>query len=274
MDIVNTMGNTLEMFPLFTTAFMSIVVASAFIIGSLISNYIKYSSKIKGDIAAFAGGIFFAAIAFSLIDESIKQHNFFTMMIGFILGTMIYSIVNHRLRKKSKYKEQSSNTNKNNDIDKNETSSSNTRKKNGSSQTVIVGTILDSIPETLFVGVIIAMEIHGLIGAVIALFLGNLTATLNGAKIMLEEGKTKSKILKEWLLDFVIVASAGPIGYFLVKPLSGEHFSIIIGVATGTLMIFITRELIPQAFKEDSGYKSDISVVMGFIIGLILFERL
>ena len=109
-------------------------------------------------------------------------------------------------------------------------------------------------------------------GAVVALFLGNLTATLNGAKIMLEEGQTKSKILKEWILDFTIVAAAGPIGYFLVKPLSGEHFSIMIGFAAGILMIFISRELIPQAFKEDSGYKTDVSIVLGFLIGLTLFE--
>lgn len=261
-------GNPLAISPVFTTTFMSIIVASAFIFGSLISNYIRYSSKIKGDFAAFAGGIFFAAIAFSLIDESIKQHNFFTMIIGFIAGAVIYSYSNHRLRKRSKYKQQSSK--KSDNIQ----GAINKKNKNGSSQTVIVGTILDSIPETLFVGVIIAMNIHGLIGAVIALFLGNLTATLNGAKIMLEEGKTKSKIFKEWMLDFVIVAVAGPIGYFLVKPLSGEHFSIIIGFAAGTLMIFIARELIPQAFKEDSGYKSDISIVLGFLIGLTLFEKL
>ena len=266
---MSTEDNTLALSPVFTTAFMSIIIASAFIIGALVSNYVKYSSKIKGDFAAFAGGIFFAAIAFSLIAESIKQHNFFTMLIGFISGAVIYSLANHRLRKRSKYKQQSPKKNNNN----NQWSSSK-KKQNGSSQTVIVGTILDSIPETLFVGVIIAMHIHGLIGAVIALFLGNLTATLNGAKIMLEEGKTKSKIFKEWILDFVIVAAAGPIGYFLVKPLSGEHFSIIIGFAAGTLMIFIARELIPQAFKEDSGYKSDISVVLGFLLGLTLFEKL
>lgn len=115
------------------------------------------------------------------------------MMIGFIAGNVIYSIVNHCIRNRSKYKEQSSKTNKNNnDLQV----SPSKRKQNGSSQTVIVGTILDSIPETLFVGVIIAMNLHGLIGAVIALFLGNLTATLNGAKIMLEKGQTKSKSLK------------------------------------------------------------------------------
>jgi len=259
----------LEVFQIITTTLLSIIVASAFIIGSLISIYVKYSSKIKGDFAAFAGGIFFAAIAFSLIDESIKQHNLLTIIVGFVIGTVIYSIVNHRLRKRSKYKEKSlPNRNHRNNF------STNKRKQNGSSQTVIVGTILDSIPETLFVGVIIAMSLPGLFGAVIALFLGNLSATLNGAKIMVEGGKTKSKILKEWLLDFVIVAAAGPIGYFLVEPLSGAYFSIIIGFAAGTLMIFIARELIPQGFKEDLGYKSDISIVIGFLIGLILFEML
>ena len=196
------------------------------------------------------------------------------MTIGFIAGIVIYSIVNHRIRNRSKYKEQSSKMNKNNKDSSNIQVSSSKRKQNGSSQIVIVGTILDSIPETLFVGVIMAMNLHGLIGAVIALFLGNLTATLNGAKIMLEKGQIKSKIFKEWLLDFVIISAAGPIGYFLVKPLSREHFSVIIGFAAGTLMIFISRELLPQAFKEDTGYKSDISVVLGFLTGLILFEKL
>jgi ZIP family zinc transporter len=104
---LSTEGNPLALTPLFTTAFMSTIIASAFIIGALLSNYAKYSCKIKGDFAAFAGGIFFAAIAFSLISESIKQHNFFTMLIGFITGAVIYSLANHRLRKRSKYKQQS-----------------------------------------------------------------------------------------------------------------------------------------------------------------------
>jgi hypothetical protein len=175
-------GYTVEMFSLLTTTFMSVIVASGFIIGSLFSNYFEYSSKIKADFAAFAGGIFFPAIAFSLVDEAIKQDSFVTIIIGFILGTVIYSIANHHLRKRSKYK-----------LPNNNNILSNNRKKNGSSQVILVGTILDSIPETLFIGVIIGLNIHGLIGAVVALFLGNLTATLNGAKIMLEEGKTKSK---------------------------------------------------------------------------------
>ncbi len=86
---------------------------------------------------------------------------------------------------------------------------------------MIIGTILDSVPETLFVGVIVAMSIPGLIGAVIGLFLGNLMATLNGAKTMVQQGETKLNIIKQWSGDFLMVGLYGPIGYYLVKPLAG-----------------------------------------------------
>ncbi|HEX7257559.1 MAG TPA: hypothetical protein VF242_05825 [Nitrososphaeraceae archaeon] len=48
LNKMSTEGNSLEMFPILTTIFMSIAVASAFIIDSLITNHIKYSSKLKG----------------------------------------------------------------------------------------------------------------------------------------------------------------------------------------------------------------------------------
>ncbi len=50
--------------------------------------------------------------------------------------------------------------------------------------------------------------------------------------------------------------------------------SIIMGFAAGTLMIFVSRELIPQAYKEDSGYVVDVSIVTGFLVGFVLFHFL
>jgi zinc transporter, ZIP family len=257
------------------SAIMSIIIASAFIIGSIVAVQIKYSSKIKGDFSAFAAGIFFAAIAFSLITESTKLGHSITMILGFVFGAVVYSVANQYLKKRSKYKKSldyEKDKKEDNTIENKREIQSNSQ--NGSSQNVIVGTILDSVPETLFIGVIIAMQLPGLIGAVIALFLGNLAATLYGAKLMVEQGLSKSKIIKEWLGDFVLVASAGPIGYYLVNPLSKEHLSIIVGFAAGTLMIFISKELIPEAYKKDNGYAIDIALVAGFLITYLLFYYL
>jgi zinc transporter, ZIP family len=246
---------------------MSVIIASAFIVGSIVAVKIKYSSKIKGDFSAFAAGIFFAAIAFSLVTESTKLGQSITMILGFIAGALVYSVANRYIRKRSKYK-------KSPDYNKENKHDIQSNSPNGSSQNVIIGTILDSVPETLFIGVIIALQLHGLIGAVIVLFLGNLTATLYGAKLMVEQGVSKLKIVKEWLGDFVLVSSAGPIGYHLVNFLPKEYLSIIVGFAAGTLMIFISKELIPEAYRKDNGYAIDMSLVAGFLITYLLFHYL
>ncbi|MDQ2684778.1 MAG: hypothetical protein M3Y25_02910, partial [Thermoproteota archaeon] len=261
-----------DLSPIAYSTVISITIASSFIIGSILAIKIKYSRKIKGDFTAFAAGIFFAAIAFSLITESTKMAHSGTMILGFIAGAAVYSLTNRYLRRKSKYKRiQNHKNNKREDHfdkDKQEVRSNN---QEGSSQNVIVGTILDSIPETLFIGVIIAMQLHGLVGTAIALFLGNLAATLNGAKLMVEQGLPKSEIIKEWLGDFALVATAGPVGFYLVTLLSPEHLSIIIGFAAGTLIIFVSRELIPEAYRENNGNAIDVSLVAGFLITFMLF---
>ena len=108
---------------------------------------------------------------------------------------------------------------------------------------------MDSIPKALFIGVIIALDLIGLVAAVFSLFLGNLTATMEGARRMKEEGKNSRLILKRWSLIAIVVAISGPIGYFLARPLSNEHLSILIGFAAGDLIAFIVEDLIPEAYK-------------------------
>lgn len=115
---------------------------------------------------------------------------------------------------------------------------------------MIAQPILDSVPENIFVGAIIAIQIPGLLAAVLALFVGNLTATMDGAERMLDQGMKRSKIMKKWTINFLIVVPAGPLGLYLVQPLGNDAISVIIGFAAGTLMAFVSVDLIPKAYKE------------------------
>ena len=120
---------------------MSIIIASAFIIGSIVATKIKYSSKIKGDFSAFAAGIFFAAIAFSLVTESTKLGHSITMILGFVSGAFVYSVANRYIRKRSKYKKSQDyekDKKEDNTIENKREIQSNSQ--NGSSKNVIVGT--------------------------------------------------------------------------------------------------------------------------------------
>jgi len=209
---------------LFYSIIMSIIVAIAFPIGAIFPIISRpFPEELKGNVAAIAAGAYFATIAFSLVEESVKQGAFGSMAIGFTIGAVIFSIahpiVKHDLKlshllhlnkskeeEEEKEKEKSKKENKKSERD----NSSNTKGENNgksgstssSSEMNIVGTILDSVPENIFVGAIIALQIPGLLAAVLALFVGNLTATIDGAERMISQGMRKSKILKKWTKFF------------------------------------------------------------------------
>ena len=249
--ILNSMYMNIDALEIFNTLVLSIIVSSAFLIGAILSIFIHYPERIRADLAAFSAGIFFATIAFSLIDEAIREGSFITMVIGFGVGAVVFSVINRILQTRYKSKTKNNNT--------------------SSSKTVIIGTFLDSFPETIFIGVIIALNLQGLMSAVLALFLGNLTATMEGAKRMVDDSKHNLKIFNQWLYVFVIVTIGGPLGWYLEKPLNPEQLSMIISFAAGALMAFITEELIPQAYKRVELHIG-LSSSFGFIIALALFH--
>lgn len=229
------------------------IVSSAFLIGAILSIFIQYPERIRADLAALSAGIFFSTISFSLVDEALREGSFITMVVGFIIGAVVFSVINRILQRRSNSKT------KNKGI--------------SSSKTVIIGTFLDSFPESIFIGVIIALNLQGLMAAVLALFIGNVTATMEGAKRMVDVSKRKSYILKPWFFIFVIVTIGGPLGWYLEKPLNPEQLSMIISFAAGALMAFITEELIPQAYKRVELHIG-LSASFGFIIALALFHYL
>ncbi len=235
-----------------------IVVASAFLIGALIAVYADYSKESRAIFATFGAGIFLAATAF-LVQETLTLGNNWNLIVGFIVGAVVYYFAEQLIKKRSKLT--------NSKRQKQEQNSS----QNGSmGRLIIIGTILDSVPETLFVGIIIAIHEPGLAAAVLALFLGNLGATLEGAKIMQLEGIESLKILRDWLIDFVIVAVSAPIGYFLATVVATDYLSIVLSFAAGALIVFVAGELISPSYRESKSHYEDISISIGFLIGAVL----
>lgn len=225
------------------TFIMTCLIASSFIFGATISINFNYPKRLKGDLSAFSAGIFFSTVSFILIDESIKIGSFTTMAIGFISGALTFSFAHKFLKKQLpalsdsiKDVERTDKTDyiktkkkdaiiiklkkirimfKRNSYEKNEFIH---KKKTSSANTLLIGKLMDSIPKALFIGVIVALDLKGLVPAVISLFLGNLTATMEGARRMKENGKNSKAILRRWLLIAIVVAIAGPIGYYLARP--------------------------------------------------------
>jgi zinc transporter, ZIP family len=258
---------------------LGILVASAFPIGVAISSGRKFPRQVKGNLAAIAAGIYFSTLAFSLVEEAIKISSFPAMAAGFVTGAITFSIMHPIVKERRELTKlfSRSSSGKKEEVEEEETADGSKGKQlddsSSSGKMNIVGTILDSVPENLFIGAIIALNLSGLHAALIALFLGNLTATMDGAQRMFDKGMQRSKIFKKWLVDFIIVAPAGIIGWYLVKPLGEGVVGGIIGFGAGALLVFVTVDLIPKAYREEN-WHIGLSTTLGLIAVLAIFHYL
>ena len=165
----------------------AIFISSSFLVATFFSIYVKnIPQKIKSNILTVGGGIFLATISFSLVDESVKYGDTLTLIIGFSLGAILFSIANFIIREKHGKKH------KNN-------------KSVTLAETIVVGETLDSVAEGLFIGIIISINLAHVYAALYAIFLGNLFTTIEAARTMFESGidSKKIEVINETSEDFI-----------------------------------------------------------------------
>jgi len=260
----------------------SLFVASPFLIASIISKEYRHPLRLRADLASFSSGIFIGAITFSIIVESVKLGDIFTMGIGFAIGAITFSITRYKIQNKSssssknekhiKYSRDSDDSYSNlTDKENNDKGIEVQKEKKGSGKLIIIGILADSHPETIMIGVMIALGIPGLFPTALALFIGNFTATIVGTRELIAENESKKQIVHQWSLVFLFVAIGGPIGYFLTLFLNEYYLSIVFSFAAGALMSFVTEELIPDAYKKVN-WHIGLSASLGLFVSFVIFH--
>jgi ZIP family zinc transporter len=237
---------------LITTILAGISIAISFPIAAAISVYVNFSDRIKSNIVAFGGGIFFATIAFSLVEESIRQGDTITLVIGFASGAILFTLANYMIKEKHSKKQKAN-------------------YQTTSAEVMVVGELLDSVSEGLFIGILVALQNPGLVSAVSAIFLGNLATTIEAAKNMYQGGINRLKILRIWTYVFLAVAASAIIGYLISQYIAKEHTSVILGFAAGALLAMIAESIIPEGY-EKARYTIGLSSSFGFLVGYMLFH--
>ena len=71
-----------------------LVSGAALVMGALFAYYTNVSAKITAAIMSFGSGVLISALAFNLMDEAYGRGGFDASVIGFISGSVIYSIGN------------------------------------------------------------------------------------------------------------------------------------------------------------------------------------
>jgi ZIP family zinc transporter len=222
----------------------ALVITSTLLIGTWIAFTHWLSSRVVGIIMGFGSGALIAAVAYEMFPETSRDLPAF---ICLALGAIVFYLASKWLEGRS-----------------------GAEGKEGVSaqaqagQQIVVGALLDVIPECLTLGMGIAVG-GGLIS--IAFIVSMLIATLPftiGASAMMEAGGTpRRQIWLTWLFVMavcVISAMAGAVLIQLLPQLTGVY---AMAVAAGALLAMTTVSMLPEALKE-TGLLAGLMTVLGF----------
>jgi ZIP family zinc transporter len=139
----------------------------------------------------------------------------------------------------------------------------------GSASALVLGAMMDGIPESVAIGVsLLGGEGVG-VAVVAAVFLSNVPESLSAATGLRRAGHSPRWILGLWLGVALISALAAGLGYALLGDASGDLLAFIQAFAAGAILTMLADTMMPEGFAH-GGRAVGLVTVLGFALAFLL----
>lgn len=198
----------------------------------------------------FGAGALISSIAYELVPESLA--NGWEMAVWFALGAIVFFVGDWWIDSRGGANRKSINA-----------------EAGGSGTTIFLGSLLDGVPESIILGIGIALGGAVSFAFLIAVFISNIPEGIAGTINLESAGRSHKTILLMW--GSVVLASAvgATLGYLLVKTFPGTDGLYAQAFAAGALLTMLAEAMMPEAF-EHGGKLVGLLTVMGFLVAAIL----
>jgi zinc transporter, ZIP family len=221
---------------------------SSLIIGGALASRYSIGRRPLGITMAFGAGTLISAISYELIFESVKLARG-TGFPGFGLfaGALTFYFADMLIGKLGARKK----------------ASGATSEQSGLVVPMVLGIILDGIPESIVIGLGIFEGGKVSIAMLVAVFISNLPEALAGSTGMKAGGWKRKNIFFLWLVIAVVCALSTVAGFSLFSGASALWLSFIQAFAGGAILMMLANSMMPEAF-EHGGKLAGLFTVLGF----------
>ena len=250
-----------------------LLASSAFPLGVAIGLFLRLPRRVLASIVAFGGGTLVVALTFELMAEAIEEGSVLFALAGLFSGALIYILLDSWLDQMAKRSPRLEGDDPQ-DVKPNATAIPETDKQaTVSGMAVLVGTVLDGIPENAAIGMGLAAERGPGLGLVLlgAVFLSNLPGAVASTVGLRQAGRSTGYIVLAWSLVAIACIASCLAGYALLADLPDAGQSFLLSLAAGGILAMLSDTMFPEAFKNGGPWVA-LATTAGFACAILLGE--
>ncbi len=229
------------------------IAALPLLLGAVAAIRLRPSNLTTGLIMGFGSGALVSAIAYELVPDS-RLDDLIQIGAAFVLGALAFYlgdlIVDRRGGKARK------------EIDA-------AAEGGGSGRAIFLGTLLDGVPESLILGMSLALGGTISLGFLTAVLVSNLPEGIAGTTNLAAGGTPRRRIYGMWTALIVASMVAAAIGYGVVLLTPNADGVLLNAFAAGAILTMLADAMMPEAF-EHGGRVVGLVTALGFIVAAVL----
>lgn len=140
--------------------------------------------------------------------------------------------------------------------------------RSGSGAAIFIGTLLDNVPESIILGMSLALGGAINLAFLAAVFVSNLPEGVAGTLNLTSSGVARRQVFWMWAGLVLVSAACAALGYAAVAALPAVDGRVAQAFAAGAMLTMLADAMMPEAF-EHGGKLVGLFTVLGFLAAAV-----
>jgi zinc transporter, ZIP family len=234
-------------------AFWGLLTGGSLWVGAVVAIGARPGPRWIGLAIAFGSGALVAAVAYELVLEAYETSvsyaaaGFTAGAIAFYVGDFFIDRRGGQSRKSMEGGDQLS----------------------GAGGAIVLGTVLDGIPESFALGASLKADGIVPVAVVVGVFVSNIPEALSATSGLLHSGWTRGHLLFMWTKVVAISVAAAALGWWALDVIAGAGGAFALAFAGGAVLVMLSDTLFPEALRL-GGREAGLLSALGFALGFAL----
>jgi ZIP family zinc transporter len=230
-----------------------LIAASSLVVGGVIAIRWSIGHHLLGIVMAFGAGVLISSVAYELVGEAAATSagqggvglGMLAGALTFFVGDLLIDRLGGANRK------------------------SPDREGGGAGLAIVLGTVLDGLPESVVLGVGLIAATESSPALLIAVFISNVPEAIAATAGLRRDGWSSSRLLLMWGAIAVVSAFAAVVGYVLFDGAAPAVIAFVLAFAGGAVLTMLADTMMPEAY-EHAGSLVGVVTTIGFGVGFWL----